>query len=139
MTINAGARARHRDGSVPTHPHSFPEGPGALARIAELTAEIDALMARRRHLVYERMRLRRALALTGRPHSDERKAKIGAAHKGKVLTKAHIKAVSAAQRLRFQDPEAREHMRQLALAREHRKRGMRVQDKFEAAIFGSRL
>lgn len=108
----------------------------SVERIAELSAQIEALDIERRKLAHERGVLRKRIARTGKKHTPETRAKIGDAHRGMRHTKAACKRMSQAQKRRYEDPEQREGLRLRALAAAQRRKGVHAVDPIEARIFG---
>ena len=108
----------------------------SVERIAELSAQIEALDIERRKLAHERGVLRRRIARAGQKHTPETIAKIRAALAGRKPSKAARKNMSQAHLKRLRDPDVREEMVRAIRAGHQRRKGVNAVDPIEAVIFG---
>lgn len=108
----------------------------SVERIAELSAQIEALDIERRKLAHERGVLRRRIARTGKKHTPESIEKIRAAMLGRKPSKASRKNMSQAHLDRLRDPDVREEMVRAIRAGHQRRKGVNAVDPLEARIFG---
>lgn len=127
-------------GDEPT-PEIIDRRTSLMADVERLTSIIRDLDRQIRAATYERNLRTRALNRLGAKHSDETKAKISAARKGKATkhqSDEFREACRERQTGRKASDEARANMASAQKAAWQRRRGMHAQDPLEAAIFGGR-